>query len=154
MVTSRLYRVERLWRHSSARRSVWNSCHVVTSVPESAGKNALLSNVREISRGNLIVVIKLKSLAGSCQKVITVKSLVVQFWNVNTSALETAVNAGREECTFLAKPTAKEYEFAYTFVKSLARKTVHLVRRNVRTDAFTANVPNSVWNLVRLAGLV
>jgi len=127
---------------------------VVTSVLESAGKNALLSNVRELSRGNLIVVIKLKSLVGSCQKGIVVKSLVVQYWNVSTSALETAVNAGREECTSLAKPTVKEYEFAYTFVKSLARKTVHLVRRNVTTDAFTADVPNSVWNLVRLAGLV
>jgi len=127
---------------------------VVTSVLERAGKNALLCSVRELSRGNLIVVMKLKSLAGSCQKVIAVKNLVVRLWNVSTSALETAVHAGREECTSLAKPTVKEYEFACTFVKSLVRKTVHLVRRNARTDAVTANVPNSVWNLVRLAGLV
>lgn len=152
MVTSRLYRVERLWRHSNARRGVWKSCHVVTSVPESAGKNALPSNVQELSRGNLTVVIKLLSLAGNCPEGIAVKSPVVRFWNVNISALETAVNVGREECTSLARPTVKEYEFACTFVKSLARKTVHLVLRNVRTDALTADVLNSVWNLARLAG--
>ena len=154
MVTSRLYRVERLWRHSGARRGVWKSCHVVTFVPESAGKNALPSNVRELSRGNLIVVIKLLSLAGNCQEGIAVKSPVVRNWSVNISASETAADVSREECTSLARPTVKEYEFACTLVKSLARKTVHLVRRNVRTDALTADVPNSVWNLARLAWLV
>ena len=82
------------------------------------------------------------------------KSPVVRFWNANISVLETAVNVSREECTSLAKPTVKEYEFACIFVKNLARKTVHLVRRNARTDAFTANAPSNVWNLARLAGLV
>ena len=145
MAIGSVYHAERRRGSLNAKKSVTNFCRVVTSALESAGKTAFLLRVKLLSRGSLIVVMKLKSPATSFQKaVIDAKSLAVQFLNVSILALEIAVTANKEECTSLAKPTAREDVSVFTSARSLAQRTALLALRNVRTDASTASAQKPV----------
>ena len=98
---------------------------------------------------------KLKSPVISFRKAVTVaRSLVVQFWNVNTHALVIAVIASKDECTLPAKRTVIEEGYVFTSARSLAQRIVHPVQRSVKTDAVIVDAQNPAWIYALLVGLV
>ena len=134
------------------QKKCWNYLPCRHLCPGKCWEECALSSVRKLSRRDLNVVMKLKSLAGKFQNMRNAKSLVVQLWTVVTPALETAANASKDEFTFLVRPTVIEKGFAFTPAKSLAQRTARHVLRNAKIDVTIADVLDSVWKLAHRAG--